>query len=300
MATEYTVPAEALRIDGEMKQVWEQIPLRTELPPVQYVVTQEKVDLYLDAVGGPTSPGEAAGWVPPELFCGDYGPLTQEFGQTVGFHANHKFTAHRPLAIGATVTATGTVTDKFERRGFRYFTLSFTHSDEDGQPVVTNETTIAVGVLRDPNYKPEPRAPRLAGGKSLEPTYAPIATVTIDQPSMAAFAAQGALRWGWEDTGGGAHTDELFAQSAGLEQTNAQSLHYVGWMARHLASSWGADWWRRGGLNVKFVSQVGPNDTLRLEATVDDGRERLVRVVNDRSDSVICIGAATMQAGEGE
>ncbi|RNL62469.1 hypothetical protein EFK50_11900 [Nocardioides marmoriginsengisoli] len=296
MTAENTVPDEAWRIDREMREVWERIPVAVELAPVSYTVTDEHVARYLTAVGGPPAPEGTAGWVPPELFCGDYSPLVLDFGQTVGFHASHRFTSYRPLEIGTTVTATGRVVEKFERRGFRYFTLSFTHASADGRVFVVNETTIAVGVLRDPSYRPEPRTGGPAEPRP-EPVFETVATVPMSQEAMAVFAAQGAIRWGWEDTGGGAHTDESFAQSAGLEQTNAQSLHYVGWMARHLAARWGTAWWERGGLDVKFVGQVGPRDVLRLEASPGAGAsDLLVRVLNDETGAVICTGSASLRA----
>lgn len=297
MAVQASIPSQALKIDAEMRGVWESLPLGGRAKDASYDVTQEAVDRYLDAVGGPANSDEAAGWVPPDIFCADYAPLTIDFGQTIGFHASHRMRSFRPMtSAGGKVHASGKITDKFQRRGFRYFTLTFEHRDDAGQVLVENETTIAVGVLRDPNYKAPPRTAEAAPAPRPEPGYQRVGEIIFTQDSMGLFAEQGARRWGWDYTGGGSHTDEHFAQSAGLERTNAQSLHYYGWLARYLAQRWDTRWWTAGNLDMKFVGQVGPDDLLVAEmAEEDDGLT--LRIRHDKAGGVVSIGRAWLSPG---
>lgn len=291
MPEQYAIAPEALRIDAEMKAVWEKIPVGQTLGPVTYEVSRAAVDRYLDAVEGPEAPAGTLEFVPPDLFCGDYGPLTAGFEQTVGFHASHTFTSVRPLAVGAVVSTSGKVVEKFTRRGFRYYTVEFTHRDPADVVVAHNQTTIAVGVMRDPRYVPEPSTPQQATPPP-DSHYEEIERTCLTQDRMGLFAAQGAFRWGWDETGGGAHTDEEFAHAAGLDETNAQSLHYVGWLGRHLALRWGREFWERGRVEVKFMGQVGPDDELLLEFALAGPEALQLRVSNLTKGSMVCLGKA--------
>lgn len=291
MSLETEIPAQALKIDSEMRQVWENIPLRQRAQDTTYAVTQQVVDRYLDAVGRQDVAAGTGDWAPPDLFCGDYAPLTIGFGQTIGFHASHHIRSHRPLAVGGKVHASGKVTDKFQRRGFRYYTLSFEHRDDAGRLLVEHATTIAVGVLRDPNYRPEPKAAEPRPAATPEKVFERVGTIGFTQERMGDFAEQGALRWGWDYIGGGSHTDVEFAQSAGLARTNAQSLHYYGWLAQYLAARWGKQWWSLGNLEMKFIGQVGPGDRLVAEWLEEEGGLS-VRIRNEQTRGMVSTGRA--------
>ena len=64
--------------------------------------------------------------MPPTLLATDYIPLLRghlELGW--GLMARHALKSVRPVAIGDTVTVTGEIVDKFERKGRHYWTLRY-------------------------------------------------------------------------------------------------------------------------------------------------------------------------------
>jgi hypothetical protein len=295
MSVDTPYPSEALRIDAEMARVWEAIPVGEPCPSARYVAGAGLVASYKEAVDltGLGVHPKAEGTIPNDFFCGDYGVLTMDFGQSIGFHASHRFRSHGQARIGDTVDVTGVVVDKFKKRGFRYFTLAFEEADEQGNTFCVQETTIAVGVLRDPAYVPEKREGTAAPKDELD--WQVLATARISQDAMNEYAALSAARLARVPEGGNAHVDDAFAQSAGLAGTNAQSLHYVGWLSRLLTEEWGAPWLQSGALECKFVGQVGADTELCLELAGSDAPGPTAFRILDGAGRPVCLGTASVE-----
>ena len=79
---------------------------------------------------------------------------------------------------------------------------------------------------------------------------------------------------GWPRTEGwpakNVHTDEEFARATGLSGRNASGAMMQGYLAELMVDMFGEDWLSGGSFSLKFVHQVGMDDSVTAEATVTD------------------------------
>ena len=77
---------------------------------------------------------------------------------------------------------------------------------------------------------------------------------------------------GWPRTEGwpakNVHTDEDFARAAGLSGRNASGAMMQGYLAELMIDMFGEGWLSGGSFSLKFVHQVGMDDSVTAEAIV--------------------------------
>jgi hypothetical protein len=119
------------------------LPMRPEnlheglrLGPIHYVITAEQTRAFADAIkaaspefiAGNDNPAAIAS---PTMRLPDYALLisTKFKGGKGGVHAKHWCEFHEPMRVGQSVTAEGTITATYRKRGKFYFTLEYEARD---------------------------------------------------------------------------------------------------------------------------------------------------------------------------
>jgi acyl dehydratase len=120
-----------------LKRTATDITVGTQLAPVTVELTAEIVREYAEVVGDTTSWYREAFDAPvaPPAFLSILAgkPLDATYEPVPGgIHASQEFELLRPLLIGSQVTVTGTVVDKFDKRGRTYVVVETAYHDQEG------------------------------------------------------------------------------------------------------------------------------------------------------------------------
>lgn len=124
---------------------WHELRVGLKVGPLQHIITPEMVRDFCAALPADAATCEAAGVMPPTLLATDYIALLRghlELGW--GLMARHSLKALREVAINDTVTVTGEITDKFERKGRHYWTLRYDVSNSRGERCLEQLVTCSV------------------------------------------------------------------------------------------------------------------------------------------------------------
>ena len=124
---------------------WDELPVGRKVGPLTHTITPEMVRDFCAALPADAAVYEAAGLMPPTMLATDYIPLLKghlELGW--GLMARHSLKALRPVAINETVTVTGEIVDKFERKGRHYWTLRYDVSNSRGERCLEQLVTCSV------------------------------------------------------------------------------------------------------------------------------------------------------------
>ena len=124
---------------------WDELRVGLKVGPLTHTITPEMVRDFCAALPADGAVYEAAGLMPPTLLATDYIPLLKghlELGW--GLMARHSLKALRPVAINETVTVTGEIIDKFERKGRHYWTLRYDVGNSRGERCIEQLVTCSV------------------------------------------------------------------------------------------------------------------------------------------------------------
>jgi hypothetical protein len=124
---------------------WDELRVGLKVGPLTHTITPEMVRDFCAALPTDATTWETAGLMPPTLLATDYIPLLKghlELGW--GLMARHSLKALRPVAINETVTVTGEIIDKFERKGRHYWTLRYDVSNSRGERCLEQLVTCSV------------------------------------------------------------------------------------------------------------------------------------------------------------
>jgi hypothetical protein len=127
---------------------WDEVVVGKKFGPLPYRLTEEVVQRFrkVTLANHPWFDQKSPyGYpiVPATLPAGDDFPLIWADLPT-GVHAKHTMRLHRPMAVGDQVSATGIVSEKYVRRGKRYFVLQYWLHDDAGRLVCENTGTYVV------------------------------------------------------------------------------------------------------------------------------------------------------------
>ncbi|MEZ5765713.1 MAG: MaoC family dehydratase N-terminal domain-containing protein [Xanthobacteraceae bacterium] len=129
---------------------WDQLNVGLRVGPLTYEVTQEMVSAFCDAMPFEADPYldgalDAKGVMPPTMLATDYIPLLKgHLHLGWGLMSRHSIRSLKPVRIGDTVTVTGTITDKFEKKGRHYWTLEYFVSNASGERCLESTITCSV------------------------------------------------------------------------------------------------------------------------------------------------------------
>ena len=124
---------------------WDDLKVGLKVGPLTYLITKELVESFCSALPVDPAPYLAAGMMPATLLATDYIPLLNgklELGW--GLMARHSLKTMRAIRIGDTVTVTGEVIDKYERKGRHYWTLRYLVRDSAGETCLENLISCSV------------------------------------------------------------------------------------------------------------------------------------------------------------
>ena len=221
-------------------------------------------------------------------------------GVDIGFdirreiHGEQEYEFERPVFVGDVLDGFTTLTDAFQREGSRGGTMTFAtlateYRDADGEPVVTERSTIIETEraidddteeedgVRETDH-PERVAPRIEGA-SVSQT-----DTGYDQPTYLEDVSEGEITFelivqnltrpdfvryaGASGDFNPIHYDEPYARSLGNPRLFGQGMLTAGY-ASHFASDWfGVDSIRR--FKSRFLDRVWPGDTLTITGTVEE------------------------------
>lgn len=130
-------------------RTWHDIRIGQPVGPLTYSVTREMVLDFCHALPADQKPyvdaQAAAGMMPPTMLCTDYIPLLHEhLDLGWGLMARHSLAIHKSVAIGDTVTVTGEIAEKYEKKGRHYWTLDYSVRNSRGELCLENRITCSV------------------------------------------------------------------------------------------------------------------------------------------------------------
>lgn len=124
---------------------WDELIVGLKVGPLVHTISSEMVRDFCAAIPADAAVYERQGVMPPTLLATDYIPLLRghlELGW--GLMSRHAIKSMRAVAIGDTVTVTGEIVDKFERKGRHYWTLRYDVSDARGAACIEYLVTCSV------------------------------------------------------------------------------------------------------------------------------------------------------------
>ena len=138
--------------DGSVvsERTWWELEVGLRVGPLTYEVRPEMVAEYCGAMPVDGAPYRAGGAydqaiMPPTMLATDYVPLLKNhLSLGWGLMARHTIKSLRPVRAGDTVTVTGEIVDKFERKGRHYWTLAYRVLDAGGEMCLDNRITCSV------------------------------------------------------------------------------------------------------------------------------------------------------------
>jgi len=124
---------------------WDELIVGLRVGPLVHTISGEMVRDFCAAMPADGAVYEKQGVMPPTLLATDYIPLLRghlELGW--GLMSRHTIKSMRAVAIGDTVTVTGEIIDKFERKGRHYWTLRYDVRNASGGVCVEYLVTCSV------------------------------------------------------------------------------------------------------------------------------------------------------------
>jgi hypothetical protein len=124
---------------------WADLEVGLKVAPLVHTISLEMVRDFCAAMPADAASYEAERVMPPSLLATDYIPLLRgHLSLGWGLMSRHALKSIRPVTIGETVTVTGEIIDKFERKGRHYWTLRYDVSNGRGETCVENVVTCSV------------------------------------------------------------------------------------------------------------------------------------------------------------
>lgn len=243
---------------------YEAVVVGEQLGPVEYHPTTESVQRFVDAVDDccPWYTKESpfgAPIVPPTLVCGEYVRLIMSRYSSEGpgwLHAKQESQFTGPAMLGERMKVTGSVADKYVRRGREYIVLESVCVDEGGRQISHHRSTL-VGVGRrkqESDNKRDTATVKAQLGHEVSPVSK---RVTFER-----------VRSLYGESDKNIHTDEGAASEAGLPSPIAPGLMLYAFMSEMLANFFGPDWIRGGTMAVSFIGLVLIGDTITAKGIV--------------------------------
>jgi acyl dehydratase len=252
----------------------------------------ERIGRYLEAIEN-RHPWhtERSPWGPPVAPPSILGLAAMRFMDSIGpvpagtLHAKQQIDTEKALRLDRRLIGYGEFSDKFEKRGRKYFTFEARFRDETGIIIGRSRVTMVF----PPDAPPEDgeRAPREEAEREGE--LAPL-TRTLSQEKMTAYSEDSANA----QRGQSIHVHPEVAQKAGFDRTVAQGLMAADYISELMTGAFGKEWFEFAGLSVAFLRPILEGDTVTANARVSEALEEgaVLRKVyevwaeNDRGEAV--------------
>jgi acyl dehydratase len=216
---------------------------------------------------------ERSPWGPPVAPPSILGVAAMRFMDTIGpvppgtLHAKQEIETQKALRLDRRPIAYGEFTDKFEKRGRKFFTFQARFRDETGIIIGHSRVTMAF-----------PREEGTAEGGAKEAREAterkgeltPV-TRTLTQEKMTAYSEDSANA----ERGQSIHVQPEVAAKAGFGRTVAQGLMAADYISELMTGEFGKEWFEFAGLSLAFLRPILCGDTVtangRLAEEVVEG-----------------------------
>ena len=260
---------------------YEAIEMNREFGPYKYPL-RERIERHLEAVEN-AHPwhGERSPWGPPVAPPAIMGNMGIRFLDAVGpvppgtLHARQEIETVSAIRLDRRPIGYGVFTEKYEKRGRKWFTFESKWRDETGLILGASRVTMALprGNGQEERGNGGTAEPRT---KNLEPTdarrgeFAPIVRA-LTQERLTAYSedSANALR------GQSIHVQPEVAKRAGFATTVAQGLMGADYMSELLENELGREWYDYAELKAAFLRPAMCGDTLtangRLAETAEEG-----------------------------
>jgi hypothetical protein len=142
--------AESAGTPAHGEPTWAELVVGLEVGPLTYAVTREMVQAFCEAMPVERDPYLEGGAcavdvMPPTMLATDYVPLLQgRLALGFGLMARHSIKSLKPVKVGDIVTVMGTITEKYEKKGRHYWTLSYYVANSRGERCLESEITCSV------------------------------------------------------------------------------------------------------------------------------------------------------------
>jgi acyl dehydratase len=250
--------------------------------PVEVAVTADRVALYVDVTGddaerwtqaAPPGFGSVLLFAVADEFL--YDPQIVPFTRTL-LHLDQSFTYLAPIAVGTTLTVSGTVT-RVRQRGDSYF-VTFSAEASDADSIVME--SVSTFVLSD---RGSPRAEAV----SEEP---PVRERGRNVGSQRSASRHDLVRYcaATRDFNP-LHWDHAFAVQAGLPGTVVHGLLMYAWMTQEAKRAAGGA--EVTATKIRFKSALRPAEQATITAVVGEGTVKLALTTGDMQ---LVTGTATV------
>ncbi|PSC05057.1 hypothetical protein SLNSH_10665 [Alsobacter soli] len=272
---------------GLKEPVFENLEIPEELGPVTIVVDDHKIkrfaftqDDYGDWYFKGGSPFGGARIGQPALLGND---LVQLFttryraSKTVGFHTEEQIWFDSPVKLGELVTLSGKYVEAYERRGQGYVVMEAQATGEDGRSIIRHRgveilrTVPGLIAGRGSSETPERRvtgeAP--ANARRIERAEADLAVGDVLAPLRKEFTAeQTSVFSRVGEYVRNTHNDLEIARKGKLPTLIVQGQQQYGAAAELLARAFGAKWFTKGWLKMKFINTLQVFDPVSFSGVV--------------------------------
>ena len=296
------IPNDKLMITPAMNELsYDSIDLDRQYGPWKYPL-EDRFERYMQAVENahPWHHGRSP-WGPPVAPPSLLGVAAMRFMDEIGpvppgtLHARQEIETEAALRLDRQPIAYGRFTDKFEKRGRRYFNFESRWRDETG--MILGKSRVTMVFPANPSAAPEQRARSEEREEDRKGEFAPI-TRTITQDKMTAFSEDSANA----ARGQSIHVNPQVAKKAGFPATVAQGLMAADYMSELMEVALGKEWFSSAQLSASFLRPILAGDTVtangRLkERFVEGAVERLVYDLwaqNQHGDLVAAATASTL------
>lgn len=260
--------------------VWDGFETGEEIEPYEVHITPEMVSRYLAGTdlyhpwfidaspyGKPIAPPTV---IDRSMAQTLFSQVFHLGGRGPTLHARQESAFLAPIFVGQTYTISGTVSDKYERRGKRYVGLRAICSDAQGVSVQTGHyirmVSYSPGVAKSgtaPDEAADEQHSEPGPGGPLSPQWG----VGHEVPPVAKLVSVGMMR---NYTGGGMgfHTDYEAARRAGFEKPIAMGLQSQAFISEMLLNFFGKDWMTRGSISLAFIGTYGVADLVLARGAI--------------------------------
>lgn len=129
---------------------WHELQVGQRVGPLEHTITAEMVAAFCAALPADADAYGAEGvyerpTMPVTMLATDYVPLLRghlELGW--GLMARHSIKSLKPVYVGDTVTVSGVITEKFEKKGRHYWTLEYHVTNGQDERCVESAITCSV------------------------------------------------------------------------------------------------------------------------------------------------------------
>ena len=246
---------------GKISTKYQRLVVGGQLGHMEYVVTEENLALFRNAVDYPEAGFPSIAVKEPAHV------LARKFGPLPLFSVKHQERYFRPPQLNRRVQVTGWVREKYQQRGRSWLEVETFAVDEIGTEILRSRHTFLVG-----ESKREGMIVAEAGPEVGDPL--PTVTKCVGQENIDLFRAVGHLLTSQDRTQPSvpvrSNTDVEQCRSDGSSRSRASDQMGFAYLHEILARRFGADFRQGGQLSVTFLGSVYAGDLITAHGVVNN------------------------------